>query len=264
MPADREALWTSQYSTTSTFYTFIKQINSLRNWAKQQDSSYLTYKAQPSSPDSRTIVMRKGSVVSVYNNRGANGAGSFTLSSSISGFTSGQSVTEILTCKTSSADSSGNLAITVTGGLPQVFYPTSSLSGSGICTGASTTTLATSTRTASSTSSGVPCTTATSVAVTFIGRKATNFGDTLKLSGSTSKLGSWNAANAIELSAVGYTAQNPAWSGTVTLPAGTSFQYKFIVVTNSGQVTFEADPARSYTVPRTCATAVTVSGNWQS
>jgi alpha-amylase len=264
VPADREALWTSQYSTESTLYNFIKQINSLRNWAKQQDSSYLTYKAQPSSPDSRTIVMRKGSVVSVYNNRGANGAGSFTLSSSISGFTSGQSVTEILTCKTSSADSSGNLAITVTGGLPQVFYPTSSLSGSGICTGASTTTLATSTRTASSTSSGVPCTTATSVAVTFIGRKATNFGDTLKLSGSTSKLGSWNAANAIELSAVGYTAQNPAWSGTVTLPAGTSFQYKFIVVTNSGQVTFEADPARSYTVPRTCATAVTVSGNWQS
>ena len=102
-----------------------------------------------------------------------------------------------------------------------------------------------------------------SVAVTFIGRKATNFGDTLKLSGSISQLGSWNAANAVELSAVGYTAQNPAWSGTVTLPAGTSFQFKFIVVTNSGQVTFEADPARSYTVPRGCATAVTVSGNWQ-
>jgi alpha-amylase len=264
VPADREALWTSQYSTTSTFYDFIKQINNLRNWVKQQETSYLTYKAQPSSPDSRTIVMRKGSVVSVYNNRGANGAGSFTLSSSVSGFTPGQSVTEILTCKTSSADSSGELAITVTGGLPQVFYPTSSLSGSGICTGASTTTLATSTRTASSTSSGATCTTATSVAVTFIGRKATNFGDTLKISGSTSQLGSWNAANAIELSAVGYTAQNPSWSGTVTLPAGTSFQYKYIVVSNSGQVTWEADPARSYTVPRTCASAVTVSGNWQN
>jgi alpha-amylase len=36
VPADREALWTSQYSTTSTFYTFIKQVNSLRNWVKQQ------------------------------------------------------------------------------------------------------------------------------------------------------------------------------------------------------------------------------------
>jgi alpha-amylase len=266
VPADREALWTSQYSTTSTFYTFIQQINNLRNWAKQQDTSYLTYKAQPSSPDSRTIVMRKGPVVSVYNNRGTNGAGSFTLSSSISGFTSSQSVTEILTCKTSSADSSGNLAITITGGLPQVFYPTSSLAGSGICTGASTTTLATSTRptSTSTTSGGASCTTATSVSVTFIGRKATNFGDTLKLSGSISQLGSWNAANAIELSAVGYTAQNPSWTGTVSLPAGTSFQYKFIVVTNSGQVMWEADPARSYTVPRSCASAVTVSGNWQS
>lgn len=261
VPADREPLWTSQYSTSSTFYTFVKQINSLRNWVKQKDTSYLTYKAQPSSPDSRTIVMRKASVVSVYNNRGANGAGSFTLSSSVSGFTSGQSVMEVLTCKAYSADSNGNLAVAVTGGLPQVFYPTSALAGSGICSGASTSTLATSTRT---TTSGAPCATATSVAVTFIGRKTTSFGDTLKLSGSISQLGSWNAANAVELSAVGYTAQNPAWDGTVTLPAGTSFQYKYIVVTNSGQVTWEADPARSYSVPRSCATGVTVSGNWQN
>jgi len=268
VPANREALWTSLYSTTSIFYTFIKQINSLRNWAKQRDTSYLTYKAVPSSPDSRTIVMRKGSVVSAYNNRGANGAGSFTLSPSVSGFTSGQSVTEILTCKVSSTDSSGNLAITVTGGQPQVFYPTSALSGSGICTGGSTTTLATSTRpktttTAPSSTSGAPCKTATSVAVTFTAKKATNFGDTLKISGSIPQLGSWNAANAIELSAVGYTPQNPVWNGTVSLPAGTSFQYKFLVVSNGGQATWEGDPDRSYSVPKSCATAVTVSGEWQ-
>lgn len=260
-PNDREALWTSSYSTTSTFYTFNKQINGLRNWAKQKDTSYLTSKAQVSSPDSKTIVMRKGSVVSVHNNRGANGAAPLTLSSSATGFTSGQSVMEILTCNASSADSNGNIAISITGGLPQVFYPTSALSGSDICVGASTSTLVTSSRT---TTSGAPCATATAVAVTFIGKKATNFGDTLKLSGSISQLGSWNAANAVELSAVGYTAQNPAWNGTVTLAAGTSFQYKYIVVSNGGQVTWEADPARSYTVPRSCATTATVSGNWQN
>jgi alpha-amylase len=168
---------------------------------------------------------------------------------------------EILTCQATSVDSSGNLAVAVNGGLPQIFYPTSSLAGSGICVGASTSTLITSTRT---TTSGASCATATSVAVIFIGRKATNFGDTLKLSGSISQLGSWNAANAVELSAVGYTAQNPNWSGTVTLAAGTTLQYKFIIVTNSGQVMWEADPARSFTVPRSCATAVTVSGNWQN
>lgn len=261
VPADREALWTSQYSTTSTFYKFIKQINGLRNWVKQKDTTYLTSKAQPTSPDSQTIVLRKGSVVSVHNNRGANGAGSFTLSSSASGFTAGQSVTEVLTCKSYSTDSSGNLAVSITGGLPQVFYSTSALSGSGICAGTSTSTLVT---TARPTTAGGSCVTASSVAVTFIGKKTTNFGDTLKLSGSVSQLGSWNAANAVELSATGYTAQNPAWTGTVNLPAGTSFQYKYIVVTNSGQVTWEADPARSYTVPKSCATAVTVSGNWQN
>lgn len=265
--ANREALWTSLYSTTSTFYTFIKQINGLRNWAKEHDPSYLTNKAVPSSPDSQTIVMRKGSVVSVYNNRGANGAGTFTLSSSVSGFKSGQPVMEILTCKASSTDSSGNLAMTITGGQPQIFYPASALSRSGICTNAPATTLATSARpkptTPAPSSSAAPCTVASSVAVTFIDKKATTFGDTLKLAGSIPQLGSWNAANAIALSAEGYTGQNPAWSGTVTLPAGTVFQYKFVVVRSGGQVTWEADPDRSYTVPKSCASAVTVSGEWQ-
>lgn len=137
VPNDREALWTSGYSTSATLYTYIKKVNAIRKWALRKDSSYLTYKANPVYLDSHTIAVRKGSkgtqVISVFNNRGSSGSGSASLKSSDTAFTSGQSITELLTCKTSTTDSSGNLAITISNGLPLMFYPTASLSGSGLC-----------------------------------------------------------------------------------------------------------------------------------
>lgn len=137
VPNDREAVWLSGYSTTSTLYTYITQINAIRKQAITKDTGYLTYKAYPVYSDSQTIVMRKGStgsqVVSVFNNRGASGSGSFTLTSAESGFTAGESLTEMLSCTKYTTDSSGNLAVTITSGLPQIFYPSSLVSGSGLC-----------------------------------------------------------------------------------------------------------------------------------
>ncbi|KAI9643405.1 glycoside hydrolase 15 protein [Ciborinia camelliae] len=118
--------------------------------------------------------------------------------------------------------------------------------------------------TTSTTFTTSPCATATSIAVTFNELVTTTFGQTIKLAGSISQLGSWAPASAIALSASQYTASNPLWSVTVSLPAGTSFSYKFINVAGDGTVTWEADPDRSYTVPVGCATSVTVSGSWQS
>jgi len=40
-------------------------------------------------------------------------------------------------------------------------------------------------------------------------------------------------------------------------------RYKYINVASDGAVTWEADPNHTYTVPATCATAVTVSNTWQ-
>ncbi|PQE09209.1 glycosyl hydrolase family 15 protein [Rutstroemia sp. NJR-2017a BBW] len=106
--------------------------------------------------------------------------------------------------------------------------------------------------------------TPSAVAVTFNVLKTTNYGDTIKLVGDASQLGAWSTSSAKALSASQYTSSNPLWSVTVTLPAGQVVQYKFIDVTSSGTVTWEANPNRSLTVPISCATATSVSGSWQS
>ncbi|KAI8214217.1 hypothetical protein K4K52_001671 [Colletotrichum sp. SAR 10_76] len=123
----------------------------------------------------------------------------------------------------------------------------------------------TSTRTtsAAATATSGSCTAASSVAVTFNELVTTVPGQTIKVAGSIAALGNWDAASAPALSASQYTSSNPLWTYTVTLPAGTTFQYKFINVASSGTVTWESDPNRSYTVPTGCATAVTVSSNWK-
>lgn len=124
-----------------------------------------------------------------------------------------------------------------------------------------TTTLATSTRTSASPTGS--CTPAATVAVTFQERVATSFGQTIKIVGSVAELGNWNPSAAPTLSAAGYTSSNPIWSYTANLPAGTTFQYKFINVASNGAVTWESDPNRSFTVPQSCESAVTVNTSWK-
>jgi alpha-amylase len=83
--------------------------------------------------------MRKGftgnQVVSVVSNLGAKPATKtttqITLGSDGTGFSSGQNVTELLSCKTFVADSSGNINVDLSSdGGPRVYYPTESLNRS--------------------------------------------------------------------------------------------------------------------------------------
>lgn len=171
-PLDREALWLSGYSTSSTLYTWIAAVNKLRSRAISQDSGYFTYRAYPVYTDSNTIAMRKGwdgsQVVGVFTNKGASGSGSLTLTSSMTGFTAGQAVVDVMSCTSFTTDSSGSLAVTISGGLPRVFYPSAKLSGSGICGSTVGTTAAgtTSTRSSSATSTAVQTKTTTSPTAT--------------------------------------------------------------------------------------------------
>jgi hypothetical protein len=132
----------------------------------------------------------------------------------------------------------------------------SSASGTSTSSTSKASTLATSTTTSA-------CSSATSVAVTFNEIVTTVVGQTIKIAGSISELGSWNTASAPALSASGYTSSNHLWSYTVNLAAGQTFEYKFINVASDGTVTWESDPNRSYTVPTGCATAVTVANTWK-
>ncbi|OAA71179.1 glucoamylase I precursor [Cordyceps fumosorosea ARSEF 2679] len=107
------------------------------------------------------------------------------------------------------------------------------------------------------------CTPATSVAVTFWETVTTQFGQTIKLVGNATELGAWNTSAALPLDASLYTAQNPVWKVTVTLPAGAALEYKFLNVQTDGSVVWEADPNHKYTVPATCATTASRADSWQ-
>ncbi|KAL6704064.1 Lytic polysaccharide monooxygenase 13A [Coniothyrium glycines] len=125
-------------------------------------------------------------------------------------------------------------------------------------------TSSTKTSTAASTASPTGCAaTVATVAVTFNSKTTTTYGQTVKIVGSVSQLGSWSTANAPTLSASKYTASNPLWTTTIALPAGTSFEYKFIKVESSGTVTYESGANRAYTVPKGCASSVVVDTQWK-
>lgn len=108
-----------------------------------------------------------------------------------------------------------------------------------------------------------PCSTASSVAITFNVAEDTTFGETILLAGSIPQLGTWNTANAVPLSATDYQREYPRWFVTVSLPAGTAFQYKFVMEDSSGSTTYEDGTNRDFTVPTGCAGAVEVHDVWQ-
>ncbi|EPE04804.1 alpha amylase [Ophiostoma piceae UAMH 11346] len=271
-PANREATWLSGYSTTSTLYTHLKTTNQIRALAIRKDSNYVTSANSPFYQDSNTIAMLKGStsgskVITVLSNKGASG-NSYTLSLSNTGYSSGASLVELYSCTTVTVDSSSNVPVPMASGLPRVLVPASWVSGSGLCgssvtTGTATAT-GTSTKATTASTAAATCTPAASVSVTFKELATTTYGESVYIVGSISQLGSWSTASAVALSASSYTSSNPLWTATVSLPAGTSFTYKFIKKESDGSFVWESDPNRSYTVPTGCSgLTATVSTTWK-
>ncbi|QKX54781.1 uncharacterized protein TRUGW13939_01870 [Talaromyces rugulosus] len=267
-PENREATWLSGYSTTAELYQFIATTNKIRALAVSSDSSYITTKNDPFYTDSNTIAMQKGSsgsqVVTVLSNMGASGS-SYTLTLSGSGYASGTELMEMYTCTSVTVDSSGNIAVPMASGLPRVFMLASS---AGSLCGSSTTTttskITSTTSTSSTSSTSTSCTQTTDVPVLFKELVTTTYGEDIYISGSISELGDWDTANAVALSSSGYTSSNPLWQVVVSIPAGTSFEYKFFETGSSSSVTWESDPNRSYTVPTACSgSTATVTATWR-
>ncbi|TFK33167.1 glycoside hydrolase [Crucibulum laeve] len=96
-----------------------------------------------------------------------------------------------------------------------------------------------------------------SVAVTFEENATTTLGQNIFLLGSISELGSWAPGSAVALSSASY----PVWKITVNIPAGVTFQYKFIRKESSGAVTWESDPNRQATTGT--SSTQTLSSSWR-
>ncbi|GAA4833839.1 CBM20 domain-containing protein [Kitasatospora terrestris] len=97
-------------------------------------------------------------------------------------------------------------------------------------------------------------------AVTFDVDANTAYGDTVLVSGSVAQLGSWNPAAAVPLTTA--SATYPRWTATVQLPLGATAQYKYLIRSANGAVTWESIPNRTVNVP-TVGTATT-SDRWNT
>ena len=143
VPLNREAVWLSGFNTSSPLYNYITTLNVFR---KQFSGAgdYLTFKTLAIYNATNTLALRKGNngaqVITVINNDGASGqARNITLPSASTGFAAGDVLTEVVSCKNTTVDASGNLDITIQNGLPNVFYPAKLLVGSTICVNGTTT-----------------------------------------------------------------------------------------------------------------------------
>ena len=106
-----------------------------------------------------------------------------------------------------------------------------------------------------------PCTTcedddpAATVTATFNEYASTVSGQDVYVVGSIAALGGWDTSKAVKLSSSGY----PVWSGAVSVPVNTSFEFKYVKKDAAGNVTWESNANRSLT---TATSAVTANNSW--
>ncbi|MEU9316650.1 carbohydrate-binding module family 20 domain-containing protein [Streptomyces sp. NPDC048295] len=87
----------------------------------------------------------------------------------------------------------------------------------------------------------------------------TQLGQNVYVTGNQPALGNWSTAGALKLDPATY----PVWKLDVAMPAGTSFEYKYIRKDASGNVTWESGANRTATVPSTGRATLT-SDVWRS
>ena len=104
--------------------------------------------------------------------------------------------------------------------------------------------------------------TAKLIPVTFTVNNAspTNPGDNIFLSGNVVELGSWGTTFDTAVGPL-LTPNYPNWFENVSVPAGTTIQFKFIKIAANGTATYENGSNHTYTVPASGVGNVTVS--WQ-
>lgn len=120
-PSNREALWTSAFSTKSALYTLIASLNQIRNHEVFSNPTYLTSPTSIIYTDDHNIALRKGQIVSLFSNEGFN-ATNYNLILTGHRFAANQGVVEILSCKNLTVSRAGDLRVAVQQGIPQVIF----------------------------------------------------------------------------------------------------------------------------------------------
>ena len=117
-PYNRESIWTADYSTKGSLYSFIGSLNQVRNQEIYKTPDYVTDPSSTIYSDKNNIAMRKGAIVGVYTNNGANSS-DYNLTLSGTGYNANSTVVDILDCLNVTVGANGNITIAMSAGLPR-------------------------------------------------------------------------------------------------------------------------------------------------
>jgi len=95
------------------------------------------------------------------------------------------------------------------------------------------------------------------VAVTFAATATTAWGENVFLLGNRAELSNWSTSGGVALSSATY----PVWRGSVSLPANTAIEYKY-VKKNGSALTWETGANRTLNTGSACT--LTVNDTWHA
>lgn len=132
-PANREALWLSEFNTDAPLYVQLASLNKARSHVASKDTEYIKSTSSVKYSDDSTLALVKGRVTTALTNVGASGEEK-TITVENTGYEAGQQVIDVLSCEAAEV-TDGGLQVVFKEGLPKVFLPSDLLEGSGLCEG---------------------------------------------------------------------------------------------------------------------------------
>ncbi|EAQ90248.1 hypothetical protein CHGG_02183 [Chaetomium globosum CBS 148.51] len=133
-PFNREPLWTSKYDKEAPLYVLTSALNKVRNNAIKLSKDYISTPSETLWADVNHLCLKKGpygsQVVFCINNKSSKGD---SYQVSVGGFQANDKVVEVLSCKTSTADVSGNVTMYMGKGEPKAYVTEKALKGTGLC-----------------------------------------------------------------------------------------------------------------------------------
>ncbi|KAF9728749.1 hypothetical protein PMIN04_005929 [Paraphaeosphaeria minitans] len=149
-PWCREALWSSQFNTTSPLYKYTALLNNIRNHVISHSSSssrhrnhhgyavsgsapYLAYQTRVLAYTATEMQLRKGEVRTVLSTQGEQSP-SWTLKTQGMEFDTGKTVLDVLSCTRYAVNWNGEVDVNMRAGGPVVLVEEDVLRGSDLCT----------------------------------------------------------------------------------------------------------------------------------
>lgn len=133
-PYNRAATWLQQNGalTHVSLYEYTARLNKIRSWAIKKSSGYTTYGTYVLNWSGNQISIRKDVIRTILTNAGQDQA-SDTYTTMGAEFPEGAAVVDLITCKSYTADSQGDVTVNVGGGAVVALMEESVAQGSGIC-----------------------------------------------------------------------------------------------------------------------------------